>query len=439
MEKAFSILALLLASTAIAHARPVWHGGGYSIPTPTKCLYDNPTFEGLDGCDGAQPGALSWPTMMSDVRQSGQATYFNNLGSVSSHPMPFNVPELDYPSGINATNIPGGALIPVSSYSFPAQCSLDNTNQVINCNMSTVDVTIQGLNYTGWSISLTGSPSGANTNFHLLDSYWQDSSFTYQQSLLTGSGIVRTGNICTNIDVERSEFYRSYATYPSPDWSYYIYQNGSGTCKPTTTVLYSHFDHVAEHAIRTQSSGAATVRWNVFWGMGACANPADPTVNCAHGNFFVQFASQPSVDAQIIEFNVAATDHLSLSGTSNIALFMNANAGTSVNYTLLRVNHNMMITNANDQYGLPYFATISYMTETLQQNTGTATATEVDIEGNAFDCAGAFGAIRNAYGNLTPFGTVKDDGNWNLQNGSTQTFASSTCFGSNSHIGHVAP
>jgi hypothetical protein len=111
----------------------------------------------IDGCAGAPQvsGAHQHyePKFFTLARQSGQ-TY------VDLHPMKWNVPGVDYPVGINWSEVPGGALKAISLIgSDPAApgCGYNATTHSVGCSSTTQPVVINGYD---WS---NGEASGCTT------------------------------------------------------------------------------------------------------------------------------------------------------------------------------------------------------------------------------------------------------------------------------------
>lgn len=382
-------------------------------PGPGSCIYDAAGLE--DGCDAAPAGRVLDTALFTTMRQSGQAQYFSAPGVQSDHPAIFNVAGLDYGVGNVGVKCGGTCKIPGTD-SLPSGATLDNTNHYVVVNVSGGDVTLSGWDLTGWTVSITGSAVGT---LHYWNNYWEESAFTNTQAAINGSGIVREGaSSCTNIDVLSSEFKRDFASYPVSTWQYYIYNAGTGSCKPTTTVKYSYFLSVPQHGIRQDSSGAATIFWNVLRGYGQCSDGNGGLTNpssCAHGNLYVGLQNQLTVDTQDVSFNTIWTDNQSMSGTALIAWFLVRLAGGPIHYTMLRANYNILVANTNSHY-TSVIGTASYPVRYIPQLTGVNAVVDAsEMKGNLVDCTGTNNVAIQGTSNVS--GVLVATGNILLNNG----------------------
>jgi hypothetical protein len=194
-----------------------------------------------------------------------------------------------------------------------------------------------------------------------------------------------------DLTVTQSEFFRSVHEYSHPMWDYYIYQAANGACRPSLTVTYSVLQGVHQHAIRSNSSGEYTVRFNYLSDFGGCVQP--PTTACAHASAINIEGNKNTVGPQTIEFNVVLFSRDSISGTANISGFIESAPAT---ISKLSVNHNILISNKNADYGDR--ATSGYLFETLPQGDNLGTLNLLEVNGNYMDPTGSFGCLRRAKG-----------------------------------------
>jgi len=391
---------------------------GVAAPDRTAATcYAKSEFASVDGCSSALRGRIKDQSLFTTMRMSGQDRYYSAPGTQSDHPVPFSAAGVDYGVGNVDSDIAaqGGYKTPGVS-ELPAGATLDSVNHVITLRFTGSDITLQGWDFTGWTVALIGSSGGT---LHWWNNQWKESDFTNRQTSLRGTGILRTSvDSCTNIDVRNSEFVRDVVKYPNAAWEFYIFQNGSGACKPKTSIYYSYFESVTQHAVRIQSSGPTDVRWNLFKGMGQCGDNNAGLTNpalCAHGNFYVQFATQPEVEVQNLQFNTMYTDDHSMSATSQISFFIYGKPEFVIHFKKLIASHNILVSNTNPHHS-KVSGTVAFLTQTMAQGNGSGVIDELEYEGNYTDCTGSY-PIGIRLGVVPK--VLKESGNVNLLTGET--------------------
>lgn len=360
------ILAVLTAAPQHAQAR-LHHGGVYN-PAAVTC-----TGNGQSGAN-VNSSFLGGTALFSAALQDGQPSI------LTSHPMTFCVPGVDYAVGYDTTIV---LKDPTIQANLPANCTYTSATKTVLCN-SASSITFDGFD-------LSGDSSGGVPTFLQFGSNFNAAStctITHNKFRDDASlpNLITIGGSCARV-IKYNQFEGGPGVHQITD--------NAGTSSATLDMEYNAFLSWIQIRVIGASTGAAsrTIKYNYIYGLNS-------QVSGSHGEIDLYGGQGGPYNIPAVEWtgNFIVFPQLSFTVDNTTTFYMSTGANNGINVAATTINKNVIVTNRTTTGG-PNMGNVLTVG-------GWATLGNVTINSNYFSPYGAFGCSVNGATNQNDVATL---------------------------------